>query len=106
MAPRSLENAYGLSPQYTANNLRRLNLRAGVKQRLSFKNAIMALGQDVAMLVADDPLRALEQFAELVEQIGKVKYYHPKNPRPSPPRVSKRTINKWIKGRADRMVVA
>ena len=76
------------------------------KPEPQFKNAIMALGRDVAMLVADDPLRALEQFAELVEQIGKVKYYRPKNPRPSPPRVSKRKINKWIKGRADRMVVA
>lgn len=71
-----------------------------------FKNAIMALGQDVAMLVADDPLRALERFAELLEQIGKVKYYRPKNPRPSQPRVTKRKINKWIKGRADRMNAA
>ncbi len=71
-----------------------------------FKNAIMALGQDVAMLVADDPLRALKHFTELLEQIGKVKYYRPKNPRPSAPRVTKREINKWIKGRADRMNVA
>ena len=71
-----------------------------------FKNAIMALGQDVAMLVADDPLRALERFTELLKQIGKVKYYRPKNPRPSASRVTKRKINKWIKGRADRMNVA
>jgi hypothetical protein len=71
-----------------------------------FKHAMMALGQDVAMLVADDPLRALEQFAELLEQIGKVKYYRPKKPRPPQPRVTKREINKWIKGRADKMNVA
>ena len=76
------------------------------KPEPQFKNAIMALGQDVAMLVADDPLRALEQFIDLLEQIGKVKYYRPKNPRPSAPRVTKRKINKWIKGRADRMNVA
>jgi len=66
----------------------------------------MALGQDVAMLVADDPVQALERFTELLAQIGKVKYYRPKNPRPSAPRVTKRKINKWIKGRADRMMVA
>jgi len=76
------------------------------KPEPQFKNAIMALGQDVAILVADDPLRALERFAELLEQIGKVKYYRPENPRPSAPRVTKRKINKWIKGRADRMNVA
>jgi Transposase DDE domain len=76
------------------------------KPEPQFKHAIMALGQDVAILVADDPLRALEQFAELLEQIGKVKYYRPNNPRPSAPRVTKRRINKWIKGRADRMNVA
>jgi len=76
------------------------------KPEPQFKNAIMALGQDVAMLAADDPLRALEHFTELLEQIGKVKYYRPKTPRPSAPRVTKRKINKWIKGRADRMNVA
>ncbi len=58
------------------------------------------------MLVADDPLRALEQFVELLTQIGKVKYYRPKNPRASQPRVTKRKINKWTKGRAERMSVA
>ncbi len=44
------------------------------KPEPQFKHAIMALGQEVAMLVADDPLRALEQFTELLKQIGKVKY--------------------------------
>jgi len=78
----------------------------GAKPEPQFKNAIMALGQDIAMLAADDPLRALERFSELLEQIGRVKYYRPKNPRPSAPRVTKRKINKWIKGRADRMMVA
>ncbi len=76
------------------------------KPEPQFKNAIMALGQDVALLVADDPLRALGQFAELLKQIGTVKYYRPQNPRPSQPRVTKRRISKWIKGRADRMNVA
>jgi len=77
-----------------------------IKPEPQFKHAIMALGQDVAMLVADDPLRALEQFTDLLTQIGKVKYCRPKNLRPSQPRVTKRKINKWIKGRAGRMNVA
>jgi hypothetical protein len=76
------------------------------KPEPQFKHAIMALGQDIAALVADDPLRALGRFTELLEQIGKVKYYRPKNPRPSAPRVTKRRINKWIKGRADRINAA
>jgi len=65
------------------------------KPEPQFKHAVMALGQDVAMLVADDPLRALEHFAELLEQIGKVKYYRPKNPRPSAPRVFIWPPNLW-----------
>jgi hypothetical protein len=76
------------------------------KPEPQFKNAIMALGQDVAMLVADDPLLALEQFAELLEQISKVKYYRPRNPRPAQPRVSRQTKSKWIRGRAARMDAA
>ena len=58
------------------------------------------------MLVADDPQRALDLFAELLEQIGQVKYYRPTNPRPAQPRVSKQNISKWIRGRAARMDAA
>jgi len=78
----------------------------GTKPEPQFKHAIMALGRDVAILASDDPWRALESFTELLEQIGKVKYYRPKHPRPSQPRATKRNINKWIKGRAVRMGVA
>jgi len=52
------------------------------------------------MLVTDDVLRALELFNELLERIGKVKHYRPKNPRPSQPRATKRRVNKWIRERA------
>jgi hypothetical protein len=71
-----------------------------------FKHAIFCLAQDAAALVADDPQRALGLFAELLEQIGKVKYYRPTNPRPSQPRVSRQNISKWIRGRAAKMDAA
>lgn len=73
------------------------------EQAPQFKHAIFCLAQDAAMLVADDPAQALELFAELLEQIGQVKYYRPKNPRPSQPRVTRRSINKWIPGRSEKM---
>jgi len=60
------------------------------KPEPQFEHTIMALGQDVTMLVTNDPLRTLEHFTELLEQIGKEKYYRPKHPRPSAPRVTKR----------------
>ena len=71
-----------------------------------FKHAIFCLAQDAAALVADDPQRALDLFAELLEQIGKVKYYRPTNPRPAQPRVSRQNISKWIRGRAAKMHAA
>jgi hypothetical protein len=71
-----------------------------------FKHAIFCLAQDAAMLVADDPQRALDLFAELLEQIGQVKYYRPRNPRPAQPRVSRQNISKWIRGRAAKMDAA
>jgi len=73
------------------------------EQAPQFKHAIFCLAQDAAMLVADGPAQALELFAELLEQIGQVKYYRPKNPRPSQPRVTRRSINKWIPGRSEKM---
>ena len=71
-----------------------------------FKHAIFCLAQDAAALVADDPHRALDLFAELLEQIGQVKYYRPRNPRPAQPRVSRQTKSKWIRGRAAKMDAA
>ncbi len=48
----------------SATKLRRTNSEP------QFKHAVMALGQDVATLAADDPLLALERFTELLERIG------------------------------------
>ena len=71
-----------------------------------FKHALFCLAQDAAALAADDPQRALDLFAELLAQIGQVKYYRPTNPRPAQPRVSRQTISKWIRGRAAKMDAA
>jgi hypothetical protein len=64
-----------------------------------FKNAIMTLAAEAAILVPNDPERAAEAFSEILEAIARVKYYRPKTPRPTQPRVTKRPPNKWCSGR-------
>ena len=64
-----------------------------------FKNSIMALAYDAAVLAHEDPEIAIEIFKELLKEIARVKYYRPKKPRPSQPRVTKKPNNKWIVGK-------
>ena len=64
-----------------------------------FKNAIMTLAAEAAILVPDDPQRAVEIFSEILKAIAQVKYYRPRSPRPTQPRVTKRAPNKWCSGR-------
>jgi hypothetical protein len=59
------------------------------------KNAIMTLASEMAVLVPDDPQKAAEIFTEIIEEISRVKYYRPKSPRASRPRVTKRAPNRW-----------
>lgn len=70
------------------------------------KNAIMVLAREAALLTPDDPVLALNLFAELIEAIRHVKYYKPKQPRPSQPRVNKAPINKWQQDRAKKICAA
>ncbi|MCP4157196.1 MAG: IS4 family transposase [bacterium] len=65
-----------------------------------FKNAVMALADEAAVLIPSDPQTAVEIFKELSVEIARVKYYRPKSPRPSQPRVTKRPASKWCKGKA------
>lgn len=60
-----------------------------------FKNAIMTLASEAAVLAADNPVRAISVFKDILEEIRRVVYYRPKEPRPSLPRVTKRSLNKW-----------
>jgi len=68
-----------------------------------FKNAIMTLAGEAAVLAPDDPDKAVAIFSEILAAISRVKYYRPKRPRASQPRVTKRPINKWCSGRREKL---
>ena len=68
-----------------------------------FKNAIMTLAGEAAVLAPDDPDKAVEIFSEILAAISRVKYYRPKRPRASQPRVTKRPPNKWCSGRREKL---
>ena len=69
-----------------------------------FKNSIMTLASDAAVLAADDPERAISVSQEILEEIHRVKYYFPAMPRPSQSRVIKRSKNKWIEAKAKKVI--
>lgn len=68
---------------------------AGQHPEPQFKNAIMTLASEAALLVAEQPEIALRVFRDILSEISRVKYYRPSRPRPSQPRVTKANINKW-----------
>lgn len=70
-----------------------------------FKNAMAALATDAAFLAAYEPESVLMVFKELLSQIAIVRYYRPKNPRKSQPRVNKGPINKWNRSKIKKMAV-
>ena len=67
-----------------------------------FKNAVISLALDAAVLTADNPEVAIQIFEEILKEMARVRYYKPKNPRKSQPRVSNKPINKWQQGKAKR----
>jgi len=71
-----------------------------------FKNAVHTLSREAALLAAQQPEAALQIFRELLEEIARVKYYHPKKPRKSYPRVSQKPVNKWQTGKQRRRACA
>jgi hypothetical protein len=74
--------------------------------RPQFKNALITLAHEAAILVPVNPIAALTIFDDILRSIAKVKYYRPKKPRPSRPRVCKKPPNKWTFYRARRMTHA
>ncbi len=64
-----------------------------------FKNSIMALASDAALLAPEKPEIALKIFKEVITEIKRVKYNRAKKPRASQPRVTKRAENKWTKNK-------
>jgi len=77
-----------------------------ITHRPQFKNAIISLAMDAAVLVADDPEVALQIFRDLLIEMRRVKYYKPKKPRKSYTRVSRKPINKWQQDKSKRMADA
>lgn len=71
-----------------------------------FKNAIMTLASEAAVLAADDPVRAISVFQDILQEIRRVAYYRPKRNRPSPPRVTKRSLNKWASSKIKKVAHA
>lgn len=71
-----------------------------------FKNATISLAREAALLTAENPEIAVPIFQELLVEISRVKYYKPKKPRQSYPRVSRKPINKWQQDRAKKIAEA
>ena len=76
--------------------------RAGTAE-FQFKNAIMTLAAEDAILVPDDPQRAINISAEVRAAISRIKYYRPKSPRPTHSRVTKTPPHKWCSGRRKKL---
>ena len=64
-------------------------------RELQFKNTIMTLASEAAVLAPEDPEKAVKIFDEILEDISRVIYYRPKKPRAPQTRVTKRKRNKW-----------
>ncbi len=64
-------------------------------QECQFKNAILTLASEAALLVPENPEQALVIFQEVLREMARVTYYRPKTPRPSQPRINKHPLNKW-----------
>lgn len=73
------------------------------KAEYQFKNAIMTLAAEAAVLVPDLPERAVAIFSEILHAIARVKYYRARSHRPAQPRISKRPPNKWCSGRREKL---
>jgi hypothetical protein len=64
-------------------------------QECQFKNAILTVASEAALLVPHDPEQAVIIFHEVLQEMARVKYYRPKTPRASQPRINKHPPNKW-----------
>ena len=71
-----------------------------------FKHAIITLASEAALLTPMCPDVALGIFQELLCEIARVRYYRPKVPRPSAPRLSKHPVNRWRLEKTQRMARA
>lgn len=75
-------------------------------QAPQLKNAAKAFAREAAILTAMNPDRAFAIFQELLDDIRRVKYYQPHEPKPSTPRINKASANKWQGRRSQKITVA
>jgi len=74
--------------------------------RPQLKNALRCFARDAALLMPAHPGHALVILQALLHAIRQVKYYKPKSPRPSRPRVNKHPVNKWQSDRQRKLNIA
>ncbi|MBF0607362.1 MAG: transposase [Magnetococcales bacterium] len=68
-------------------------------KELQFKNTVIALAKEAALLTPHDPQKAAEIFNELIKEISTTYvYYRPKEKRSSQPRHTKKSRKKWCHG--------
>jgi hypothetical protein len=68
-----------------------------------FKNAVMTLASEAAVLVPDDPETAVVIFSDILKAIARVRYYRSKAARATQPMVTKRPPNKWCNTRREKL---
>jgi hypothetical protein len=66
------------------------------KAEYQFKNAIMTLAAEAAVLVPDLPKKAAVIFSEILHAIARVKYYRAGSHRPTQPRISKKATQQMV----------
>jgi hypothetical protein len=71
-----------------------------------FKNAVMTLAAEVAVLVAEDPETAYEIFESIMKEIDRVRYYRSPRKRPPQPRFTKAPLNKWAYSKSKKVANA
>jgi hypothetical protein len=67
-----------------------------------FKNAMMTLAAEAAILTPDNAELAVEIFKEVLTEIRRVKYYRPITPQTAKPRINKHPPNKWTERKSKR----
>ena len=69
------------------------------KNTPQFKNAVMAVADEIAFLTANNPRAAVRMFTDLLQEVQLVRYNRHKKKRKPQPRINKQPVNKWKRNR-------
>jgi hypothetical protein len=105
--PPSPSTAFFPAPQEQNQDGENLESKSEVEVTVTiplpqFKNAVMTLAAEAAILTPDNAELAVEIFKEVITEIRRVKYYRPITPQPSKPRINKHPPNKWTERKSKR----